>query len=89
MSIFKRKKKQSTQLTDARGIVFEFSDGRKGIIFKDQPLKSENKIIIHLVDDEIKLKRTDKGAPITLTRRFDHAYIITAKTIGFVKSPTS
>ncbi len=87
-SILKKKKPAPKKaiVDDVKGIVFEFSDKRKGIVFNDQPKKGQGQIIIHVVDDNIQIKKNQLGQPITILRRINHEYLKSAKTIGFVKS---
>lgn len=53
------------------GKLVELEDGRKAILYNNQPLlKSHNKVVLHLIGDDYKIIEKD-GKPATLLRDVD------------------
>jgi hypothetical protein len=48
------------------GVLLQLQDGRKAIVYNDQPLKSKGMIFLHLVDDNFKRVLNDEGEPKVL-----------------------
>lgn len=68
------------------GQLIKLSDGRMGIIYNDQPLFKQGKIVINLVNDDYTLILDDNGKPKILVKgKAEYEELMKdAKLIGFV-----
>lgn len=69
------------------GIIIQLADGRKCIVYNKQPLVADKrKVILHLLDDDLKFIPNEKGNPKIIIKNVEvyNEELLAAKLIGLI-----
>lgn len=68
------------------GKIFKLIDGRKVIVYDDQPILNKNKVLLHLVDENYELIMNENDKPKTIFKNYDDLLneLKKASFVGFV-----